>query len=188
MPNWCSTTYCIEGDTNQLLSLYERMKVLQEMKEPLAANGFGSNWLGCLVEDFGENHQHYSCRGSWSDLSFDGNLLRFNTETAWYRCTEVEDLIREKYPDIEISFYCEESGMCIYETNNRNVFPEEVILYIDGEYEYSSREEIVDMLSDRFNIDIDDLEQAKELIVDYNEKLDEDSDDEEIYLHEIVEV
>lgn len=181
MPNWAFSNYVIEGDTNQLQSLYERMKVLEEMKEPLAANGFGSNWLGCLVEDFGENYQHYSCRGSWSDLSFDGNLLRFNTETAWYRCTEVEDLIREKYPDIVINFYCEEGGMGIYETNNRSFFPDEVILYIDDEYKYGTQEDIIDILSDFLQIDVDDLEQAKSLIVDYNE----DNEDNEIYLHEI---
>ena len=29
------------------------MKSLQEMKEPLKPNGFGTTWLGNLVEDLG---------------------------------------------------------------------------------------------------------------------------------------
>ena len=91
MPNWCSTRYVLCSDDNQeLFDLYERMKRLQEMKDPLKPNGFGTTWLGNLVEDLGVDFNTVQCRGSWDDLTMEGETLRFCTETAWYRCTEVE--------------------------------------------------------------------------------------------------
>lgn len=34
MPNWCSASYAIEGDAEEVKSLYKLMKRLQEQKEP----------------------------------------------------------------------------------------------------------------------------------------------------------
>ena len=125
MPNWCATRYACIGDENELQDLYDRMKRLQEMKEPLKPNGFGTAWLGNLVEDLGVDFNTVQCRGSWDDPTLENTVLRFSTETAWYRCTEVEDLIREKFPSIEIFFICEEPGMCIYEKNSNVYFDED---------------------------------------------------------------
>ena len=115
MPNWCFSKYYIRSCDDSAEQLYNRMKRLQEMKEPLKPNGFGTTWLGNLVEDLGVDFNKVQCRGSWDELTFDNGILGFTTETAWYRCTEVEDLISERYPNIEIAFLCEEPGMCIYE-------------------------------------------------------------------------
>ena len=104
MPNWAICEYRLVSETSEVKDLYERMKKLQEMKEPLKPNGFGTTWLGNLVEDLGVDFNKVQCRGSWDNLDLDGNVLSFYTETAWYRCTEVEDLIKEKYPTIDISF------------------------------------------------------------------------------------
>ena len=69
------------------------MNRLAQMKEPLKPNGFGTTWLGNLVEDLGVDFNKVQCRGSRDGLELDGGVLRFLTATAWYRCTEVEDLI-----------------------------------------------------------------------------------------------
>ena len=108
------------------------MKSLQEMKEPLKPNGFGTTWLGNLVEDLGVDFNKVQCRGSWDCLELDDDILSFTTETACYRCTEVEDLIKEKYPSIDIAFRCEAPGMAIYEKNN-NTQVSQVITYYDPE-------------------------------------------------------
>ena len=83
MPNWCSTAYAIEGDAKEVKSLYDLMNELQKQKKPSVPNGFGTAWLGCLVDALGENWKNVFCRGSWYDLEFDGRVLTFNTETAW---------------------------------------------------------------------------------------------------------
>ena len=71
------------------------MNRLAQMKEPLKPNGFGITWLGNLVEYLGVDFNNVQCRGSWDRLELDDDILSFTTETAWYRCTEVEDLIKK---------------------------------------------------------------------------------------------
>ena len=147
------------------------MKRLQEMTEPLKPNGFGTAWLGNLVEDLGVDFNTVQCRGSWDDPTLENTVLRFSTETAWYRCTEVEDLIREKYPSIEIFFICEEPGMCIYEKNNNVFFPEDYIVDIEDDDTYYLMEgEALQVLSDFFGIDFKDIDEAMVLVQENNDK------------------
>ena len=182
MPNWCSTRYACTGDHNELQSLYERMNRLAQMKEPLKPNGFGTTWLGNLVEDLGVDFNNVKCRGSWNGLEMDGGVLRFWTETAWYRCTEVEDLIKEKYPSIEIFFLCEEPGMCIYEKNTDVYFDEEYIVdYSAGDRYYLSEADALNELSEVFGIDFADIDEAMILVTEHNDN--EDNDDDQIYVH-----
>ena len=98
MPNWCSTAYAIEGDAKEIKSLYKLMKGLQERKEPSVENGFGTTWLGCLVDALGKDWHTVHCRGSWSCLELEDDVLKFFTETAWSPCNETFELVREKYP------------------------------------------------------------------------------------------
>ena len=147
------------------------MKRLQEMKEPLKPNGFGTTWLGNLVEDLGVDFNTVQCRGSWDDLYMDEEILCFTTETAWYRCTEVEDLIKEKYPSIDIAFRCEEPGMSIYEKNNNVFFPEDYIVDIeDDDTYYLMESEALQVLSDFFGIDFKDIDEAMVLVQENNDK------------------
>lgn len=79
MPNWCSASYAIEGDAEEVKSLYKLMKRLQEQKEPSVPNGFGKTWLGCLVNALGGDYNKIHCRGDWSNLEMEGNILKFTT-------------------------------------------------------------------------------------------------------------
>lgn len=172
MPNWSSTIYYLtSSDFQEIEDLYNRMKRLQEMDHPLKPNGFGTTWLGNLVEDLGVDFNKVQCRGSWDSLSLDDEILSFTTETAWYRCTEVEDLIKEKYPSIEIAFRCEEPGMAIYEKNNNVFFPEDYIIdFEDDDIHYLSEDETLDELSDFFGIDFKSMDEAMILVKENNEK------------------
>lgn len=120
MPNWCSTAYAIEGNAKELKKLYDLMNGLQERKEPLVPNGFGTAWLGCLVDALGENWEKVHCRGDWNNLQFDSNVLTFNTETAWSPCNEVFDMVCEKYPTLHYFYQSEEPGMGLYCTNDED--------------------------------------------------------------------
>lgn len=59
------------------------MKDLEKRQKPSVKNGFGTTWLGCLVEALGESWEKIYCRGTWDNLKFNGEVLTFNTETAW---------------------------------------------------------------------------------------------------------
>lgn len=118
MANWCSTAYVIDGDTKEVKNLYELMKGLQEQKEPSAKNGFGTTWLGYLVDAISEDRNRVSCWGNWNDLKMIDNTLRFTTETAWGPCNEIFDLVCEKFPSLCYYFRAEEPCIGIYETND----------------------------------------------------------------------
>mgnify|MGYP000091990669 CR=1 FL=1 len=118
MANWCSTAYAIEGDAKEIKSLYELMKGLQERKEPSVENGFGTKWLGCLVDALGKDWNEVSCRGEWANLEMNGDTLRFTTETAWAPCNEVFDLACQFFPSLHYYYQAEEPGCAIYETND----------------------------------------------------------------------
>ena len=118
MPNWCSTAYVVEGDAKEIKSLYDLMQNLQNMEKPSKPNGFGTSWLGCLVDALGEDWENVSCRGSWNGLELVGDVLKFNTETAWAPCDGTLELVLKKFPSLRYYYRTEEPGMVIYETND----------------------------------------------------------------------
>lgn len=81
-------------------------------------NGFGTTWLGCLVDALGGDWNEVSCRGDWNSLEMIGDTLRFTTETAWAPCNETFDLVCKKIPSLHYYYQTEEPGMAIYATND----------------------------------------------------------------------
>ncbi len=136
MPNWCSTAYTFEGDAQEVKALYELMKELEEKEKPAIENGFGTAWLGCLVDALGGDWHDVQCRGYWDGLTFDGHVLTFYTETAWATCNEVFNLVCAAFPSLHYYYQAEEPGMCDYYTND-----------IEGRY-YPDRY-VVNLITDR---------------------------------------
>ena len=184
MPNWAYTSYYLRSSDDSAKELYNKMLKLQNMTEPLKPNGFGTTWLGNLVEDLGVNYDKVYCRGSWDDLRLEDGVLHFTTETAWNRCSEVENLIKEKYPEMEIHFFCEECGMGIYVKNSTEFFPEDYIVDIDNdEIEYLSEDETLSHLSDFFGIDFNTIDDLLLAVNEHNDK--EENEDNQIRLNKI---
>lgn len=199
MPNWCTTSYAVTGPTSQVNALWRRMRKLQEMKEPLVPNGFGPSWLGCLVKSLGKNPNRFDCRGDWSSLKLEkkqkkgflnceGPLLTFDTETAWYRCSEVEQLIQNRYPDLNIFFISEELGCGYFETNDEDgeFFPEQVI--IDdalGGMGYYSKEDAIAYLNERAEgvMEVKTWKDAEKFCAMRNELQENAGGEAYIYLH-----
>jgi hypothetical protein len=100
MPNWCSTAYAIEGDAKEVKKLYGLMMGLQKRKEPSVKNGFGTTWVGCLVDALGGDYNEICCRGDWNSLERVGNVLKLETETAWGPCNETFELVCQKFPTL----------------------------------------------------------------------------------------
>lgn len=159
MPNWCLTSYVISGPKEDIRSLYGKMKRLQDRKESLLPNGFGKTWLGNLVHRLGKNYHTVDCRGDWSELKMKDGEIHFNTETAWSRCDEVEELIQTVYPDLSIWFISEELGCGIFETNDAtgDIFPERIIIDNEDEMEYYTPEEAHKKICDILEVSPDTL-------------------------------
>ena len=117
MANICTTNYVIEGEKNELDALYETLKSLQ-----------GPN-LGQLVKALGKNPDEVMCRGEWSDLERQGDILRMTFETAWTPCYEVTDLMKTAYPSIRIYYKAVEPGCEVYLKNDAEgkYFPETAV-------------------------------------------------------------
>lgn len=141
MPNWAYTQYIAVGDKEQLKKLHSVMDELECMKDPgLHENGFGPSWLGNLVIKLGGDWEKTYCRGYWDNLLLhDDGTVSFSVESAWDEPNEVREFIEKNFPDIKLYYQCEESGMCIFKTNDDTgrYFPEKYYLWVeDGENEY----------------------------------------------------
>ena len=74
--------------------------------------------LGQLVKALGKNPDEVLCRGEWSDLECQDDILRMTFETAWTPCYEVTDLLKEKFSSIRIFYKAVEPGCEVYLKND----------------------------------------------------------------------
>ena len=133
MPNWAYTQYKIKGSEDKVAALHKTIQNLADMDESLLPNGFGKLWLGNLVHALGGDWEKTYCRGHILDYSLENGILKINTETAWGECSETRHFIQSKYPSLQIYFQTEEPGMCIFQTNSSEIFPEKWLLDYNDE-------------------------------------------------------
>lgn len=170
MPNWCYTTYKVEGDRSELLDLKAKMESLINREDSLVENGFydSKHWLGNIVALFGGDWQKIYCRGTWNDLEYDEdiNVLSFNLETAWNEYPDLRHFIEAQYNTIKIYYIEEESGNCVYYTN-------------DAEGKYFTNLHVVEG-EDFETLEFDTADEAKEYIEEIiGRKLGDDEDPDE---------
>lgn len=132
MPNWCNTTYLIKGDKKEVDDFASILKELMSMKEPYVPNGFGPDWLGCIVNRLGGDWHNVRCRGyiyevETCDIELDDCDLRIQTSTAWVEMPEWRHFIKSVYPSFDIKYMAEEPGCEYFATNM-----EDVQYYADG--------------------------------------------------------
>ncbi len=181
------TSYALTGERKEIRSLYNKMKHLDERITPLVPNGFGLTWLGCLVKRLGGNPQKIYCRGQWTNLSLspDG-VLRFDTEHAWSRPEEVEDLIREVYPSISIYFLEEELGMDIFQTNDAygDFFQEKIIIDEESEgMDYYTEASALEHLGELLGRSFTDWEEAESAVAALNAAQDAAEGEGHVWVH-----
>lgn len=188
MPNWCSTTYKCIGNKNEVEELNSILHKMNNRNEPVIENGFGTMWLGELVNELGKDYQKYSCRGSITDFDYDDNeMVTIYQETAWSEQKGVRKAIEERFPSIKVYYLDEECGNDYFQTNDilGDFFPERY--FLDGEdvHEYfESIEDVSEFLNNMFGLTTTpDLEEVEMQINEYVEGY----DDEDFYLniHEI---
>ena len=119
------------------------------------------------------------------ELKEDGTL-RFSTEHAWSRPSEVEDVIQSVYPELSIFFMEEELGMEIFQTNDMygEFFMETIILDDETEgMEYMTETGLLMKLSELRGAPIPDMEAAKAFITLYNQAQDTAGTERHLWLH-----
>lgn len=175
----------IDGKRKEVQSLFSKMNNLENRKKPLVGNTFGNTWLGCLVTKLGGDWQIIYCRGSWSDLDWNGAILRFNTETAWGPMDEVLKFIKSIYPSLEIYYMAEEDGNGVFITNDTEgrYFRDRYRIEYDLDYEYfSTIEGVYDYISGIIGKEIQSKTAMEAAINDWNDNTEDD--DRKIYFVE----
>lgn len=127
MPNWACNHIVASGDEKDLRALAETLNTMPNLE-----NGFGRYWMGNLVaallklskdELMAVKGMHFrgtidpdfyaqACLcGPYVDekkeftVDEDG-MMRFSTTSAWDRSEDVEDLIMEHFPSVELAWSC----------------------------------------------------------------------------------
>lgn len=142
MANWCLNYIKIKSDDAEgLQALYD--VIAESIKSNYMKNDFGLNWLGNVVGntnigtiDTGKDTD-IACRGWLVSFEISGDELLIQTETAWRPLVAMWLKLVEKYlPGAEIIYSGEETGCCIYFTNDPEYVDHWLIDPISTEYEY----------------------------------------------------
>ena len=187
MANWCLTSYVIDGKKKEVQSLFSKMNNLEKRRKPLEGSDFGKTWLGNLVIKLGADWHEVYCRGAWSELDWNGSILRFNTETANGPMNEVFKLIKSIYPSLEIYYQAEEDGWGLFITNDTEgrYFKDRFRIEYDCQFEYfTSIEGVCTYVSGIIGKEVKTKEEVQLGIEDWNDNLDMEDDDQRIYLNE----
>lgn len=149
MPNWCYTSYVIEGPKEDLEKIQNAIKNHKVRKDS------ADSWEGNILDELGIkfNESNARMRGfiyCEEDLTIcdDYATLNFYAEEAWYK-TDFSRYLEDAFPEITIYWKAEESGCGIYETNDNegNYFPERYVvdysIGVNSDTEYFSTEKEV---------------------------------------------
>lgn len=181
MPNWCDTTYKCVGDLKEVRSLYKTIKANDKRKTSRIKNGFGTLWLGNIIDALGEDWEKLRCRGSIYYYELDGNVLTICQNTAWCEQEGFRECIEKKFPSIKVYYREEEPGNVVYYTNDTNgdYFPDRYLLdNYDEPLYYETIEEAAESVSGIVGHEVKaTVEAIEEALNDYEEE----HEDEDIF-------
>jgi hypothetical protein len=173
MPNWCYTSYVIEGDKKELEDLHNRIRSLQNLPEPEQAYSFGKLWLKNVLELFGDIPEGMYYRGNIVDYPELSDVLRFQTMTAWADMNGVWDSVLSHYESLHYYYSSEEPGCILYYTNDEDGTYFERYLVDDwgeGQEYYNTEEEVIAYVSERLGIALTSWESMEKELEKYNDK------------------
>lgn len=175
MPNWASTAYVFKAkNQEQAKELYDKIDSLAKMDKPLVPNGFGKLWMGCLVNLLGGDWDKVYCRGEIIDYNLTDDHMSIECETAWGEMEEFRHFIEQQYPDSKIFYQVEESGNCVYATNDADgvYFPDRYCLdFYDGLEYFETIEEAAKFIGEITGKDLKpDIKEIENTIDRYMEE------------------
>jgi len=128
MPNWCETTYRCIGDKKEIKALKKVLDANNRRKTSRISNGFGTMWIGNIIDHLGYDWNLYHCRGEIIDFQMDGEDLVIYQSTAWTEAEGFREVIQLKFPSIKVYYRLEEPGCNVFCTNSFEHFPNRYFL------------------------------------------------------------
>lgn len=175
MPNWCFTSYVVEGDKKELNDLYKKMKSLENCSSSLVENASNKTSLGDLITSLGGDCEIVKCRGSWEGLAIRGGAMCFSTYTTWTDAIEAIEFINSKYPSLNFYYMAEEPETEYFVCNDTegHVFSQRYyfcpnVYYDDGRYySYAELNEFLRDVAEFVGKPINSISEAKNVISEY---------------------
>ena len=181
MANQSDVVYKCIGDPKEVRSLYKIIKANDKRKTSRVKNGFGTLWIGNIIDALGEDWEKLRCRGEIIGYHIENNLLTIYQSTAWCEQEGFRECIEKKFPSIKVYYREEEPGCDVYYTNDayRNYFPERYLLNNNDEPLYfNTIEEAAEYVSGIVNQKVEANMTAIEKALDEYE---EENKDEDVY-------
>ena len=181
MANQSDVVYKCIGDPKEVRSLYKIINANDKRKTSRVKNGFGTLWIGNIIDALGEDWEKLRCRGEIIGYHIENNLLTIYQSTAWCEQEGFRECIEKKFPSIKVYYREEEPGCDVYYTNDadRNYFPERYLLNNNDELLYfNTIEEAAEYVSGIVNQKVEANMTAIEKALDEYE---EENKDEDVY-------
>ena len=181
MANQSDVVYKCIGDPKEVRSLYKIINANDKRKTSRVKNGFGTLWIGDIIDALGEDWEKLRCRGEIIGYHIENNLLTIYQSTAWCEQEGFRECIEKKFPSIKVYYREEEPGCDVYYTNDadRNYFPERYLLNNNDEPLYfNTIEEAAEYVSGIVNQKVEANMTAIEKALDEYE---EENKDEDVY-------
>jgi hypothetical protein len=179
MANQSDVVYKCIGDPKEVRSLYKIINANDKRKTSRVKNGFGTLWIGNIIDALGEDWEKLRCRGEIIGYHIENNLLTIYQSTAWCEQEGFRECIEKKFPSIKVYYREEEPGCDVYYTNDadRNYFPERYLLNNNDEPLYfNTIEEAAEYVSGIVNQKVKANMEAIEKALDNYEEEHEDDD------------
>ena len=179
MANQSDVVYKCIGDPKEVRSLYKIINANNKRKTSRVKNGFGTLWIGNIIDALGEDWEKLRCRGEIIGYHIENNLLTIYQSTAWCEQEGFRECIEKKFPSIKVYYREEEPGCNVYYTNDaeRNYFPERYLLNNNDEPLYfNTIEEAAEYVSGIVNQKVEANMEAIEKALDNYEEEHEDDD------------
>ena len=181
MANQSDVVYKCIGDPKEVRSLYKIINANDKRKTSRVKNGFGTLWIGNIIDALGEDWEKLRCRGEIIGYHIENNLLTIYQSTAWCEQEGFRECIEKKFPSIKVYYREEEPGCDVYYTNDadRNYFPERYLLNNNDEPLYfNTIEEAAEYVSGIVNQKVEANMEAIEKALD---NFEEENEDEDVY-------
>ena len=179
MANQSDVVYKCIGDPKEVRSLYKIINANDKRKTSRVKNGFGTLWIGNIIDALGEDWEKLRCRGEIIGYHIENNLLTIYQSTAWCEQEGFRECIEQKFPSIKVYYREEEPGCDVYYTNDadKNYFPERYLLNNNDEPLYfNTIEEAAEYVSGIVNQKVEANMKAIEQALDNFEEENEDDD------------
>lgn len=181
MPNWSNTLYACIGDPTEIRQLHNAIKTNARRKTSRVKNGFGTLWLGNIIDQLGGNWEEWKCRGEITGFQMEkgDKKLTIYQSTAWCEQEGFRKFIEQKFPSIKVYYLDIEPGCEWYGTNDKGgkYFPERYYLdSYEGTEMFNTIKEAAEYVSGIVNQKVDANMTAIEQALDEYEEAREDDD------------